>query len=135
MARAVSQVLSQRAVNAHHMLPTSCMCFTPVASHRVHVLLASLLRLLHTSRFTPCACASHLVHVLHTLCALCMSAYAWRVVWSTVTREVDLRIHSASVVNTPVIRRPLRGSTSAHVHYTGCTLDTYPGLNAKSLRP
>ena len=65
MARAVSQVLSQRAVNAHHMLPTSCMCFTPVASHRVHVLLASLLRLLHTSRFTPCACASHLVRFVH----------------------------------------------------------------------
>ena len=118
MARAVSQVLSQRAVNAHHMLPTSCMCFTPVASHRVHVLLASLLRLLHTSRFTPCACASHLVHVLHTLCALCMSAYAWRVVWSTVTREVDF----ARVL----LERPgyLMAPPSPHVHYTGCTLDT-----------
>ena len=89
MARAVSQVLSQRAVNAHHMLPTSCMCFTPVASHRVHVLLASLLRLLHTSRFTPRACASH--QSLHTLCACACR--------SMVTREFDF---ARVLVNTPV---------------------------------
>ena len=76
------------AVNAHHMLHTLCMCFASCFGC-----------------FTPVA--SHLVGV-------CMSAYAWRVVWSTVTRGVDF---ARVLLNTPspdcsaVTPRTLHGVT------------------------